>query len=807
MALAGSGLTAWTMDCELRYTWMENPALGFSLETVIGHTDAELLPADVGITLTNLKRRVIEQSEAVAAVVSVPLEHGTKWFSLSAQPIYDALGVVIGMAGQTTDVTEQKVAELELGRQTSAAVLSERRLSDAQRIAHLGSFRFGVGSGELTWSMEYYRLLGVDLGLDPSLDLLLSRVHPDDVSMVARGWIDATERGLPFDIDIRIVGPEAPERRVRVRGVPELAAGGAILTVAGTMMDETDLVRAVEVRKAAEIRFEIGFEQTAIGAVITDADGVPARVNSAACALLGRSRESLVGRGWTEYTHPDDLPLRELALASMAAGHDTYQDERRYVKPDGTVVWASVHVTLVRDETAEPQYSFTHLQDITERKRLEAELTHQALHDSLTGLPNRALLADRLKHSLALAQRRATRIGVLLLDLDHFKMVNDSLGHTVGDELLRLVGDRITAALRPGDTVARFGGDEFVVVSDDISIFESEQIAERLLDALAVPCVIADHELNMTASVGIAISDASLATPESLLRDSDTAMYRAKERGRGRAELYELALRDNAEERLVTAAALHHALDRQEFRLHYQPIVDLATGALAGVEALLRWEHPNGHLVSPDEFIPLAEDTGLVVPIGAWVLERACLQLVEWLPASPSLCMSVNLSVRQMLAPDIIALVEGVLQRTGAPADRLCLELTESVFMEDADYFGGTLAALKAMGLRLAIDDFGIGYSSLSYLKRFPVDAVKVDRSFVHGLGVDSNDSALVAAILAMAAALDLGVTAEGVETADQLEILKALECRRAQGFYFARPMTDAAMTQLIVDSHRWPIA
>ncbi len=803
MALAGSGLTAWTMDRELRYTWMENPALGFDLAAVIGRTDAELMPADVGITLTALKRRVIEQDETVAAEVSVALEQETKWFSVTAQPLHDDSGAVIGLAGQSTDVTERRLAELELGRMASEAVLSERRLSGAQRIAHLGSFTFDVGSGELTWSTEYYRILGIDPSLDPSVDLFMSRVHPDDVSTVARGWIDATERGLPFDIEIRIVGPEAADRKVRVCAVPERAVDGAILAVAGTMMDQTDLARAVEVRKAAEMRFETGFEQTAVGAMIAGLDGVSTRVNLAACVLLGRSRESLVGRAWREHTHPDDLQLGELALASLAAGHDTYQDERRFVRPDASVVWASVHVTLVRDEAGEPQYFFVHLQDITRRKRIEDELAHQALHDSLTGLPNRALLADRLERSLALSQRKATRVGVLFLDLDHFKVVNDSLGHTVGDEVLRLVGERFTAAIRPGDTVARFGGDEFVIVSDDISILECQQIAKRLLDALAVPYLVADHELNVTASVGIAIGDAS-ATPESLLRDSDTAMYRAKERGRGRIEMYDVALRANAEERIVTAAALHHALERQEFRLHYQPIVDLATEALTGVEALLRWEHPDGHIVSPNEFIPLAEDTGLIVPIGAWVLERACLQLVDWLPASPSLSMSVNLSVRQMLAPNIITLVEDVLQRTGAPANRLCLELTESVFMEDADYFGRTLAALKEIGLRLAIDDFGIGYSSLSYLKRFPVDAVKVDRSFVDGLGVDPNDSALVAAIIAMAAALDLAVTAEGIETSEQLEILKALECHRAQGFYFARPMVEAAITPLVTDSRHW---
>ena len=617
-------------------------------------------------------------------------------------------------------------------------------------------------------------------------------------------------QGEAFDIEFRIIRADAVERAVRARGLAQVAPDGRVFKIAGTMMDDSDRAATDRGRDIAESRFEIGFEQAGIGAAISDLHGLPVRVNTAMCSMLGRTPEELLGSQWTEFTHPEERPLGDVVSERIAAGHDTYTGERRYLRPDGTVVWTLSNVSLVRDHDGAPQYLLMQLQDMTDRKLMELELSHQALHDSLTGLPNRALLTDRLLQAIAGSRRRGSHLGVIFLDLDRFKMVNDVLGHAVGDEVLQHVARRIAASIRPGDTVARLGGDEFVVVCDDISAIEIDGIATRLLAELGVPRPIAGREMSFTASLGIAISDDD-ATPERLLRDSDAAMYRAKERGRARIELFDVALRSRVERRQATASALHQALEREEFAVHYQPVIDLSTGAMVSAEALLRWNHPTRGLISPDEFIPLAEETGLIVPLGAWVLDQACAQLARWQdlesgPATANLTVAVNLSVRQMLGPDIAAAVEDVLRRNGVAAADLCLELTESVFMADVDYFGRTLAVLKDIGVRLAIDDFGTGYSSLSYLQRYPVDVVKIDQSFVRRMGGAPQDAALVAAIVAMADALSLDVTAEGVETRQQLLALRALGVRHGQGFYLARPVPPVDVTALLTTSQRWPV-
>jgi diguanylate cyclase (GGDEF)-like protein len=430
-----------------------------------------------------------------------------------------------------------------------------------------------------------------------------------------------------------------------------------------------------------------------------------------------------------------------------------------------------------------------------ERKRAEVALAHQALHDALTGLPNRALFIDRLKLALARSERRHSSVAVLFLDLDRFKLINDSLGHEAGDRVLVDVGARLQRALRPGDTVARFGGDEFTALCEDVPSERAVlMIAERMAEAVGMPFALGEGETFLTASIGIAMGDGDVrdaGMAGSLVRDADAAMYRAKERGKSRVELFDERLRERAVQRLSIESALHRALEREELRLHYQPQIDLRSGRIVSWEALVRWEHPERGLLAPGEFIAVAEETGLIVELGTWVLEEACRQAERWtsLPgALPDPVMGVNLSARQLSQPELLDVVARALAGAGLAPSRLCLEVTESVVMEDAGGAAQTMAALREMGVLLAIDDFGSGYSALSSLKRFRVDTLKVDRAFVSELGRDSNDGPIMAAIIDLTHALGLRAVGEGVERADQLAVLRALGCDVGQGFYFGRP-------------------
>jgi diguanylate cyclase (GGDEF)-like protein/PAS domain S-box-containing protein len=787
---------SWNAAAEAMYGW--------SAAEAIGRKVVELIPREESSDQMTEISEAMARGKSWSGDYEITRRDGTRVsIYVTNNPLFDDAGRLMAIIGSSIDLTDRLAVQSELEA-------NRRTLADAQRIANLGSFEFNVVAGTVTWSDEFHRILGSPTE-GASREMIASMIHHGDLERVVRVWEDLSVRGLPTDFDFRLVRADGEIRFVRARVVAEISSGGTVTRVLGTLMDDTERVVADRVRRDAESQFEIGFEQSTIGAVIADLDGLPTRVNDAACVILGRPAEQLLGRLWNEFSPPSELPLSEAIFANVAAGHDTYEDERRYVHPDGTVVWTVAHVTLVRNEVGEGQYFYLQLQDTTRRKNLEAELAHQALHDSLTGLPNRAFLADRLVQGLAMPRRPKSCLGVIFLDIDEFKFINDSSGHGTGDDLLRQAATRISEAIRPVDTVARFGGDEFVVVCDDISTDEIERIADRVLAALHEPLHIGGQEVRVTASIGIAMSDEH-STPESMLRDSDAAMYRAKERGKGRVELFDEQLRFKAERRFSTASQLHLALERGEFTNHYQPVIDLATGAMIGAEALVRWNHPTRGLLQPAEFITLAEETGLIVPIGAWVLEQACRDLGSWqkiqtsFAASANLWMSVNLSVRQLLTADVVASIAGALGRTPiAPAD-LSFELTESVFMEDAEYFGRTLAALKDLGVGLAIDDFGTGYSSLSYLKRFPVDTVKVDRDFIDGLGTEPHDTALVAAIVAMAGALGLDVIAEGVETRDQMLILEQLGVRTAQGFWFARPVPADEIAVLVREAHHWQV-
>jgi diguanylate cyclase (GGDEF)-like protein len=418
-------------------------------------------------------------------------------------------------------------------------------------------------------------------------------------------------------------------------------------------------------------------------------------------------------------------------------------------------------------------------------------LAHQADHDTLTDLPNRRAFLDRLGRALAATARTDRHVLVLFLDLDRFKVVNDSLGHRAGDELLRTVAERLRTAVRPGDTVARFGGDEFTMLCEDIhDEAHALRVVERVRAALEQPFPLAGNELFATGSIGIALGRGRDESPEALVENADAAMYRAKDRGGNCVELFDSAMRDRAVRRLALSSALHRAVERDEFRVAYQPTVRLATGEVDGVEALVRWDRPGHGVVAPLDFVPLAEENGLIVPIGAYVLEQACRQARRWTDAAtgPGPSVSVNLSARQLVDPGLVPAVEAALDTTGVDPASVSLEITESVLMGDVAAIGTVLTELKALGLRLLVDDFGTGYSSLTYLRRFPVDGVKIDRSFVGGLGTSADDEAIVRAVIALAHGLGLVAVAEGVETQEQVEHLVDLRCDLAQGYHLGRP-------------------
>jgi diguanylate cyclase (GGDEF)-like protein len=432
-----------------------------------------------------------------------------------------------------------------------------------------------------------------------------------------------------------------------------------------------------------------------------------------------------------------------------------------------------------------------------------------AQHDILTGLPNRTLLVDRLEQALARARRHHQMVGVLLIDLDRFKTINDTLGHDVGDELLRAVSDRIARCLRGSDSVGRLGGDEFMIILSDLAgAQESISICEDILRELALPFSIRGHEMFVTCSIGVSIAPNDGDDEQTLIRNADAAMYRAKEQGRNAYQFYTPDMNARAFERLALENSLRRALERNELRVYYQPKVNTATGKITGAEALVRWQHPDMGLVSPAKFIPLAEESGLIVPIGEFVMRTACAQNKAWQDAGfTPITMAVNLSARQLHEAELVATVTGVLKQTGLDAAWLELELTESMLMQQVEGPEKLLRALKDIGIELSIDDFGTGFSSLGYLKRFPIDYLKIDRSFIQDVPGDINDAAIVKAVIAMADSLNLKVVAEGVEKQEQIDFLHNHGCDDVQGFFFSQPVPSEKFTELLQQGGRFPVA
>lgn len=549
------------------------------------------------------------------------------------------------------------------------------------------------------------------------------------------------------------------------------------------------------------------FEHASIGMALVSLKGNCLQINRSLCELLGYSSEELQSTNFQKLIHPDDISKLQVALSQVLKERTAaQQSEKRFIHKEGHDVWTLCDISNANYKQSDAEYLIFQIQDITERKRAEEALVHNAFHDALTGLPNRALFIDHLQLAINRTQRREDQIyAVLFIDLDRFKLINDSLGHLIGDQLLVEIARRLENCLRPGDTIARVGGDEFTVLLEDLQDEpEAVSVAHRIQNELSAPFILDGHEVFNTVSIGIAPSSSIYDTPAHIMRDADTAMYRAKLLGKNRHEIFDKAMHEAAVGLLQMETDLRHAVEREEFFIQYQPIVNLDNFHLCGFEALVRWRHPERGLISPLDFIPLAEDTGQIIPIGQWVLRQACKQMQRWQKRygmEHSLFISVNLSGKQFAQSDLIEQIKNTMAETRLNPRGLKLEITESVVMENIETATQMLQQLRDLGVQLSIDDFGTGYSSLSYLHRFPIDTLKIDKSFVMKM-IDNNENIeIVRTIIMLAQNLGMDVIAEGVETKEQLALLRKLKCEKGQGYYFSRPLETGAAEHLLSDT------
>lgn len=737
------------------------------------------------------------------------LDHGHYILPILQQKNLVGILMLYAEAGHSTNPAKKKFLEtaantlaLLIERQQAADRLriSETNLAKAEQISQLGYWDWHIPENTLFWSDEVYRIFGLaPTAAPPIYDNFISHVHPDDRARVEEAIKQSLATKAPYSIEHRIVRHDTAIRVVHEQGEVEFdASGSQPLRMFGTVQDIT-LLKHSEQQLALAARV---FDNSIEGITITDSKGVIQSVNRAFTHITGYSPEEAIGQypSILKSDRHDATFYHAMWQSLLAKGR--WEGEIWNRKKNGEVYPEWLTITAITDDFGQISHHVAVFHDMSEVRGFEEQLRFQAQHDALTSLPNRDLFLDRLEVAIGHAKRAKDQVAVLTIDLDNFKHVNDSLGHTVGDLLLQQVAERLHACLPQDTTIARLGGDDFAVLVEQLS---NEQqaipLAEKIITAFAGPFNLSIYETVITVSIGMTFFPSDGKDAGTLLKNAELAMYRAKEEGKNTYQLFTRAMNDKVVHRLSLENSLRKALDRKEFLVYYQPKVSLATGRIAGMEALVRWQTADGRLISPLDFIPLSEETGLIIPIGEHVLRQACLDAKGWLTGhEDDLTVSVNLSPKQFMQENLLATVTAILHETGFPPERLELEITESAVMANEETAISLLLKLKEIGVRLALDDFGTGYSSLHYLRKLPFDTIKMDRSFVKDLPEDPSSVAIAITILTMAHSLGMEVVAEGVETVAQLEFLRSRKCSEIQGFLFSPPVPAQDFFSLLLE-------
>jgi diguanylate cyclase (GGDEF)-like protein/PAS domain S-box-containing protein len=734
------------------------------------------------------------------------------WTSASEVLLKDEAGETFGILGFYDDITERELVREKLK-------MSEKLLSDAQEIAHLGSWEWDIKAGHLFWSDEVYRIFGEEpQSFAPTYELFLQFLPPDDRQKVT----DAVESSLrcngPYAVEHRILRKDGSLRYVKESAELRFDVNHEPERMIGTVLDITDYQIALQKLQEQKEAFETIYRKSSDGILLIEEGHIVDCNESIVRILRAGSKKRLFTAKMSDHTpefQPDGRASREKAAEMLAICMEkgVHHFEWLHRRMDGEPFWAEIVLTRLTINKKNVIHLAVH--DISERKTMEERinrqnemLMHQSRHDPLTGLPNRILFLDRLGQSIKKAKRNGEQLAVLFIDLDRFKEINDSLGHSVGDQVLRIIAKRLKESVRDSDTVARLGGDEFTLLLESVKHpVVAPFVAQKLIEIVKEPMHLNENELYLTMSIGISVYPQDGESADILLRNADAAMYKAKDSGRNAYEFYTEEMTENAYERIVIETSLRQALKRNELVVYYQPQFNIENEQCIGMEALVRWQHPSHELVSPGKFIPLAEETGLIVTLGETVLRQACMQMAAWYEQGfePG-HIAVNLSVKQLQQVNLCARVEQILEETRCRPEWLELEVTEGFIMKEPERAIKVLDQLKSMGIKLAIDDFGTGYSSLAYLKRLPITKLKIDQSFVRDVPGDSDDEAIVRTVIALGKSMKLTVLAEGVETVEQRNFLFTEGCFNIQGYLYARPMAAAEMTHRLQQSMYRPV-